>query len=191
MHFCLNLTIDERKRLTGIFAGDMEKAHLAAVEAGDRHWRCAVKARADVVITSGGGSPLDATFYQTVKGVVAALPVLREGGTIIVASECAEGLGSRQFARELRNFKGADQYLELIMNRAEMIVDQWQLQKLAEALRRARVILVGALKENSAPVGRADSIASAVERARADRANGSGLFIIPSGPYVIAEVEDD
>ena len=186
VHFSVNLTIDERQRPTGIFAGDLEKAHLAAVEFGDRHWRCAVKGRADVVVTSGGGAPLDATFYQTVKGISAALPVLRDGGTIVVASECAEGLGSPQFIGELGKFEGADQYLDLVRGRAEMVVDQWQLQKLAEALQRARVVLVSALKANPAPVARADSIERALENARAQR-----LYVIPSGPYLIAEVEDD
>ena len=48
--------------------------------------------RFDVVIASNSGYPLDQNLYQTVKGMSAAHKIVKEGGTIIMVSECADGL---------------------------------------------------------------------------------------------------
>ena len=51
------------------------------------------------VVTSSAGYPLDTTFYQAVKGLTGALPIVKQGGTIILAAGLTEGIGSEEFAR--------------------------------------------------------------------------------------------
>ena len=51
----------------------------------------------DIVVTSSAGYPLDTTFYQSVKGMVGALPIVKPGGTIILAASLSEGIGSPEF----------------------------------------------------------------------------------------------
>ena len=46
----------------------------------------------DVVLTTNSGYPLDQNLYQSVKGLAAAEPIVRDGGTIILAAECSDGL---------------------------------------------------------------------------------------------------
>ena len=62
----------------------------------------AVPRRFRTVVTSSAGYPLDTTYYQTVKGMVGAIDILEPGGTIIIASECSEGLGSDEFVAAQR-----------------------------------------------------------------------------------------
>jgi len=188
--FSINVTIDRRHRPTGIFAGELERAHGAAVKFGEQYWRCRAQAKADVVVTSGGGAPLDATFYQAIKGAVTAADVLKRGGTIILASECAEGLGSDEFAAEIGNFKNARDYLNLLDRRGETVVDQWQLQKLAAVMTASEVTLVSSLGETTeAPVQTAPTIEEALGTVLAEKPNVSSVCVIPTGPYVIAEAD--
>ena len=60
----------------------------------------------DLVITNGGGYPLDQTFYQTVKGMCTALPALANGSTLLQVSQCAEQLGSQTFTDLMMKWDG-------------------------------------------------------------------------------------
>lgn len=63
-----------------------------------REWTSAgVEGEFDLVITSGGGYPLDKILYHTGKGMCSALPILRNGGTVLIASACSDCLGSPSF----------------------------------------------------------------------------------------------
>jgi nickel-dependent lactate racemase len=52
----------------------------------------AVRKRYDIVIASNSGYPLDLNLYQSVKGMSAAAQIVKEGGAIIVAAECRDGI---------------------------------------------------------------------------------------------------
>jgi len=82
------------------------------------------------VITSSAGYPLDLTFYQTAKGITAAQHIVKRGGRILLLGECAEGIGSPEYAEKLRAFVGEREYLESIAD-TPVVPDQWQLEKLA------------------------------------------------------------
>ncbi|MDD5675172.1 MAG: nickel-dependent lactate racemase, partial [Chitinivibrionales bacterium] len=99
--FIVNVTLNREKQITGVFCGNMEQAHAAGAAFCLQHSRATIKKAADIVITSNGGYPLDQDFYQTVKGMVSCLDVLKQGGTIIIASECCRGVGSDHFKKLL------------------------------------------------------------------------------------------
>src|SRR5262249_25306633 len=107
--FLVNVSIDRTRRLTGVFAGDLERAPDAALAAVERQVRVDLNEPVDVVVTSAGGHPLDLTFYQAIKGPVAALNLIRRGGTVILAADMGEGLGSADFRALLDRVRaGAD-----------------------------------------------------------------------------------
>src|SRR5262245_20595451 len=101
--FIVNVCIDGKRRVTGLWAGDM----VGAWEAGVQFCREVVKAGvprpADVVVTSCAGYPLDTTWYQAVKGLTGALPIVKQGGTIVLAASLSEGLGSPEFQKLVRD----------------------------------------------------------------------------------------
>jgi hypothetical protein len=56
--------------------------------------------------------------------------MVKPGGRILIVAQCAEGVGSPEFARKLASMKSFSSFLEEIRN-APVEVDQWQLEKLA------------------------------------------------------------
>ncbi|KZL89385.1 nickel-dependent lactate racemase [Clostridium magnum] len=57
--------------------------------------------KADLVIATAGGYPKDINFYQTSKTIINAREAVKEGGTIIILSECSEGLGGNQDVQDI------------------------------------------------------------------------------------------
>ena len=97
--FILNVVINSRRQIAGVFAGHFNEAHLAGCELVRKHSVIKLDRGMDLVITSGGGFPLDATFYQISKALICAMDILKRGGDIIVACECREGLGQPRVLR--------------------------------------------------------------------------------------------
>jgi len=64
--FSLNVTINDRRQLTGVFAGDMVNAHLAGTKFVEKQTKVTLSEPVDAVIVSSAGYPLDATFYQAI-----------------------------------------------------------------------------------------------------------------------------
>ena len=61
--FIVNVTINKNKEITGIFSGDLEAAFYEGAAFCKEYNSYKIKGEADIVITSGGGLPLDATLY--------------------------------------------------------------------------------------------------------------------------------
>src|SRR5207237_1190485 len=74
-----------------------------------------VPAPCDVVVTSCAGYPLDTTWYQAVKGLTGALPIVKKGGTIVMAASLSEGLGSAEFQQRLAEYEAAAPYVEPVV----------------------------------------------------------------------------
>jgi nickel-dependent lactate racemase len=65
--FIVNVVLNKHREVGGVFAGHYDRAHRAGCEVVESHSTAAVDLPFDLVITSGGGFPLDATFYQISK----------------------------------------------------------------------------------------------------------------------------
>ena len=190
LNFIVNTTINKRKEITGIFAGDPIEAHLRGVEFLDRHVKIAMEGEADIVITTNGGYPLDRDVYQAVKGMDTAATIVRRGGVIIIAAECRDGLGGHKEFVELT--RGAGSPAEIIerIRKSEPIYDQWEAQVLARVLEKARVILVSDhLPEKVARdllLDHAKSLEEALEIAYGILGRRDARVVaIPEGPYII------
>ena len=128
--FILDVALTQDREISGVFAGDPVKAHAAGVEFVECTCLERLAEPADAAITSAAGYPLDLTFYQTIKGVTAAQHIVKPGGRILALAECAEGVGSPEFARRLGALTGFESFLDEIRESA-VEIDQWQLEKLA------------------------------------------------------------
>ncbi len=190
--FLLNVTVDRGRRLTGVFAGDLERAHAAGVHEVEQELRVDLAEAADIVVTSAGGYPLDATFYQSVKGLVGALNIVKRGGTIILAAEISEGIGSQDFQKLLAELRGNDEFMARITAPGFFVVDQWMVQHLCQVLRKAEVVLVtGGLDAEvvrSLHVASAKTVEEAMARALQRHGPRAHVALVPEGPYVLATV---
>lgn len=190
--FIVNVCLDEQRRVTWLGAGDM----IAAWEEGVGFCRGVAKSSlprpVDVVVTSSAGHPLDATWYQAVKGLVGALPIVKEGGTIILAAALTEGVGSPEFQRLLRENPNLEAFKHRILGGDYFVMDQWQLEELAKVRAKCRVkVVTDGLPPETLRQCHAEP-ASSVEAAVADALREYGpqatLAVIPKGPYVLANV---
>jgi nickel-dependent lactate racemase len=127
--FSLNVVLDSHRRVVNAFAGTLCDAHSAAT-AFVRSCACPqVKQAADVILTSSGGYPLDATFYQCVKGLVSCLPAVRARGTVISFGMCDEGIGSPEYTALMKKYSNRYQaFLDEIKKPEVFLKDQWEFQ---------------------------------------------------------------
>lgn len=130
--FMLNVTLNREKEITEVFAGELIEAHEQGCAFAKEHAMYLCQERFDVVIASNSGYPLDQNLYQAVKGMSAAHKIVKEGGSIIIASECSDGLPDHGNYSKI--FKMADTpqaLLDMIKNPDFKMFDQWQVQKQA------------------------------------------------------------
>jgi nickel-dependent lactate racemase len=186
----LNVVIDDTRRIGFVNFGDIDASHLEAVRFMKRHAEVDLPRRFKTVVTTSAGYPLDKTYYQTVKGMVGVLDILAPGGTVIIASECSEGMGSREFveAQRLLEGLGLEEFMAVLRGREEAHIDEWQTEMLVKALRAGRIQLYTtglgkeALKDTcvDAVPSVEEAVLASVE-AHAD----DHVAVVPEGPYVI------
>lgn len=187
--FIVNVTLDRDRRITSVVAGEMEQAFLRGVEFVKSVVRAELDEPCDVVITSSAGYPLDTTFYQSIKGLVGALPVVRDGGTMVIAASLTEGIGSPEFQGLFDEHGSLDAFMDCILGPDYFVMDQWQLEEMAKVCRRVRVKYVtGGLP--AAAFGRlfveaVPSVEAAIAEALSEYGPAARIAVIPKGPYVM------
>jgi nickel-dependent lactate racemase len=189
--FIVDVALTRSRQIARVFAGEPVAAHAAGVEFVRQATRAVLEEPVDAVVTTSAGYPLDLTYYQSVKGVTAASHIVKPRGTILLAAACQEGLGSAEFAQFVRRFSNAESCLEATA-KEPVVIDQWQLEKLALVARKARLAfctpgipvadrqyLWGAVFETPA---------EAVAAVCADLPRGARVAVIPEGPYVFSQL---
>ncbi|HZZ86241.1 MAG TPA: nickel-dependent lactate racemase [Anaeromyxobacteraceae bacterium] len=186
----VNAVIDEARRLSFVNFGELAASHARAVEFVERYARVPVPRRFQTVLTSAAGYPLDKTYYQTVKGMVAPMDILAPGADLIIASECSEGMGSREYVEAQRRLigLGADGFLRDIAAKRFADVDEWQTQMQLKPMRGARVRLFSGRLAAADRALTGVEVVESVEEAVRESVRRSGdprVAVIPEGPYVV------
>lgn len=137
--FILNVTLDTGKRVTGVFAGDPVKAHLAGVEFLSRHCMQTLDEPLDFVVTTNAGAPLDCNLYQTAKGLSGVSGATRQGGVILIATECLEGFGSEEYRAVFEHATTPAAFIEKLMKKEFFMPDQWCAQETYQVMLKNEV----------------------------------------------------
>ena len=192
--FTLNVAMNERREVTGIFAGDLEKAHAEGVSFVQRQNGATLSEPVDMVVTSSAGLPLDLTFYQAVKGLTAALSIIREGGTVLIVARCDEGIGGPEFTDLLLNTTSVETFAQRLEDPDFFVIDQWQLQELCKVMRKANVMMFseGIQDEDRERVlvEMVPSVEGAIARVLNERGADARIAVIPKGPYVLTQLQE-
>ncbi|MFZ2022645.1 MAG: nickel-dependent lactate racemase [Terracidiphilus sp.] len=187
--FILDVTLTRQREISGVFAGNPVKAHAAAVEFFESTSLESLDGLADAAITSSAGYPLDLTFYQCLKGLTATKHIVKPGGPMLLVSECAEGIGSPEYARQLREYTGHAEFLERIRDR-KVEIDQWQLEKMAlTGLDHELLFYTPGAPMNALGSLRVNAFASLDEAVAAlvtRLPKGARIALVPEGPYTYA-----
>src|SRR5437773_6302601 len=147
--FLLNVSLNERSEITGVFAGHLLAAHKAGCEFVRGSAMQKVKAPSETVVTTNSGFPLDLNLYQGVKGMSAAARIVQERGTIILACECREGVppGS-PLDQLLRSASSPEHILTMLATPGFVRPEQWQAQIQALIQRKATVLVHSSLPDD-------------------------------------------
>ena len=193
--FIVNVVIDAQRRPLKFVAGHMISAFEEGVEFVSDLVTDTVPYEVDVVVTSSAGYPLDTTFYQSVKGMVGAAAIVKPGGTIVIAASMSEGIGSPEFQEIFDDHPSLDQFLDHILNRNYFKMDQWQLEELAKARKKAQIkVVTEGLKPETIQrlyVDSSPTVESAVAECLSEYGSEASIAVIPKGPYVMAAVAPD
>jgi nickel-dependent lactate racemase len=187
--FIVNVCLDGSRRVLWVGAGDMIKAWESGVRFIEQVVKAPVSEPVDVVVTSCAGYPLDTTWYQAVKGLTGALPIVKKGGTIVLAASLSEGLGSPEFQQLMAENPDLAKFKQRIMGGDYFIMDQWQLEEMCKVVAhcKVKVVTTGLSAEvlRSCHVEPAESVETAVADSLREYGPSARVAVIPKGPYVL------
>src|SRR5881296_626052 len=188
--FALDVTLNRDQEITAAFAGDLFQEHAAACALAKQNAMRAVPRPFDVVVTTNSGYPLDQNLYQAVKGMSAAAKIVREGGTIICAAECRDGIPNHgAYGQILASQPSPRGLLDMITTPGYSRPDQWQVQIQAMIQLKAKVLVkAGYLRADqlrAAHFEPIDDISAAVEDALQRAGRDATLCVLPQGPQTI------
>jgi len=127
--FLLNVTLNRDQKITGVFAGNLKAAHAEGCDFIKKTAMVPVENPFDIVITSNSGYPLDLNLYQSVKGMSAAAQIVKEGGKIIIAADCWDGIPDYgEYGKMLVEAENVNTLLKTIRKSGYLRQDQWQAQ---------------------------------------------------------------
>ncbi|MBR4359409.1 MAG: nickel-dependent lactate racemase [Clostridia bacterium] len=193
--FIMNVILDDRQRIVAAVAGNPETAHAAGC--GICRRMAQVRARkADIVVTTNGGYPLDQNVYQNVKCMATAEMCVRRGGAVIVCAGLEDGHGGEAFYHWFADQKDAGAVARAIARTApeDTLPDQWQAQILARVMEKASVWIATGRERRAIVEGMhlhwAPDADTALAQATALLGETSTVTVIPNGVSVIAVPED-
>ena len=187
--FLLNVTLNEQKEITNVFAGDLIAAHKVGIEYVRESAMQKVDAPFDVVISTNSGYPLDLNVYQSVKGMSAAARIIKQGGLLIMACECREGVpAGSPVDKLLRSAASMEEILAMLATPGFVKPEQWQAQIQALIQRKARVLFYSSLPDEivrAAHLNPCGDIGAAVREELAKCGSGARVAVLPQGPLTI------
>jgi nickel-dependent lactate racemase len=196
--FLVNVAITHDRKMAGVYAGEMEAAHAVGCRQVAAWTTAKMEKPFDLVVTSAGGFPLDANFYQTVKGVVTALPALHEESTLLILSACSE-IGSPEYSEMMLRYDNDwRRFLRDIATAPRTAKDQWQFQMHTRVLERIGVDRLRMANDGLPveqqrrlcvnPIGGDGGVAKRVQRFIDDYLAShptASVAVIPEGPYTM------
>ena len=193
LDFCINVTLNRDREITGFYCGDPITAHERGCERSKASVMVPCEREYPIVVTTNGGYPLDQNLYQAVKGMSAAAQIVSDGGLIISVARCNDGFPDHgNFRDMLLEHDSPEAMLETIYAPGFSKYDQWQVQLFAHILQKARVALHSEIEAEDVravhlePVEDiAARIAEEVERIGPD----APIAILPEGPMAVPYLE--
>ena len=188
--FIVNVCINEHHQITQVAAGDLEKAHEFLVGYQLKKVFREISEPYDIVVCGNGGYPLDLNLYQAVKSMALGEMAVKQGGTIISANECSDGVGIGQedFRKLLFSGMTPSEIYNKILTKEILVPDQWEIQILARVLMKAEIYIVSSLKDDG--IGNiglklSHTVEEAIQKSLEKHGKSARILILPNGPQVL------
>ncbi|MCI9138082.1 MAG: nickel-dependent lactate racemase [Lachnospiraceae bacterium] len=191
--YIVNVVIDSDKKVVHAVAGDAVEAHAAGCRFLQQYCQVSPKKPADIAISTNGGYPLDQNMYQSVKGMTAAEAASKDGGIIIMVSNCGDGHGGEGFYQALKNCESPSSLMEEILkvSQEQTKPDQWEYQIQSRILMHHKVIYVmceqyRAMAEEMG-FETASDVNEALKYALKEKGRDAHITVIPDGVSVMVK----
>ena len=125
----------------------------------------------------------------------AAHKIVKEGGSIIIASECSDGLPDHgNYSKIFEMAKSPQELLDMINNPDFKVFDQWQVQKQAVIQVWADVYVYSKLTDEqvkNAMLKPTHDIEATIEELKKKYGEDMTIAVLPLGPLTIPYVEEE
>jgi len=193
--FAVNVILNHTREFVEVYAGDMTAAHEAAMNAVRKYSTRLLPEPVDIVVTSNAGYPSDLNLYQAGKGLLSGASIVKPGGTVIFAAELCEGMGGEEFAEFILAAGSPGDVMRKLMAPGFFMIDQWGVESIVKVLRKAQVMVYtqGLPRETirSCFMTPIESVESGITTALQKHGADAKIAVIPKGPYVVANVNED
>ena len=193
--FGIDVTVDDRHRITSVHAGELFAEHADACQFARSVAMRPTPEPFDVVVTTNSGYPLDLNLYQAVKGLSAAAQVVKPGGSIICAAECRDGIPEHGDYKSLLTSRNSpDDLLSMVEAPGFSRQDQWQVQIQAQIQLKANVYLKSDYltpdQIRAAHIQPVSDLQSTLDDIIDSYGPEATVCVLPQGPQTIAYVDE-
>ncbi|HEX7486090.1 MAG TPA: nickel-dependent lactate racemase [Vicinamibacterales bacterium] len=187
--FCINVTLNRRREITGFYCGDVLAAHRRGCLAAKQTAMVECDRAYPIVVTTNSGYPLDQNLYQAVKGMSAAAQIVEPDGLILAAARCNDGFPAHGNFRGLMTGHASPKaVLDTIMTPGFSMYDQWEAQLLALILLKARVGLFSEIAADEVRAAHIEPVGDLRRRLAEELARHGAdtpVAVLPEGPMTI------
>lgn len=187
----LELVVNDRREIVGVFGGTMDAAFPAAVTLCDEVYRVPVPTRAEVVVVSAGGYPKDINLYQAQKAVNNAALVVAPGGTMILLAECRDGVGSARFQEWMQRARSIDELVNT--PEKDILLGGHRAVATARVMQGCEIVVVSNLARETVTgmhFTHAVSLDDALACAQAKHGPNARTYVIPHGGFILPVVTE-
>ncbi len=177
VELAVNIVTNGRGEVVSVCSGDLNGAWEKAIADFDGIHKSEAEGNADIVIVSAGGNRFDFDLYNSVWALNDIPAIARKGASIILVSECTEGLG----AEGLESLAQVDNLNEL---RRRYMLGARAVHLIKSTLRRNEITIVSALPHylaESLGIKVARTANEAYRRVVEDRRRGRRTLVITHG----------
>jgi len=186
--FIVNVALNSKKEVVKAVAGHFIKAHQVGVEAARKTLQIELDKTADLVIAASGGFPKDVNLYQAQKALLHASIAVKDGGTIILAAECLEGVGEELFTNTMQLSKTPQEIIDNF-SKQEFKVGAHKAYLWGISLKKARVIMVAdGIDQTTAEimqVEKTETLQEAIDLVLGSLSENPKIYVMPKAPSTI------
>jgi nickel-dependent lactate racemase len=189
--YSIQLVLDKDHRIGFASAGTLDRSFAAALAVADKQFVLRLERRYEAVVAVAP-HPMDCNFYQTNKAIQAGALAVKDGGILIVVSECPYGLGENQTLYDM--LSAADSPADALARarQQDYKLGVQQATRIASILERAEIWVVSSLEDETVRsmfMTPASSVQQAVDAALAQQGEAAQLLFLTEASITVPRVQ--
>ena len=186
--FSIQTVLNRERRIYSCTSGHIHDSFLVAIDKAHEVFCVDVKEKADIVV-SVVGFPSDVDLYQSQKALEHGKLALKEGGIIILVSECRDGVGEETYFNLLSSSKTPKEVIEKIEQGYKF--GYHKAAKIAEVATWAEIWGVTGLKDKDmerAFIKPFSSVQQAIDKALERKGEEAKLLFLMDGSLTVPKI---